>query len=95
MRVLPVPARVPVPKVVAPSLKVTVPVGAVPVTEAVKVMDVPNVEGFRLEATVVVVATAVELTTWLNAADVTVLLRVSPAYTAVMLWLATLRVVVA
>lgn len=51
---------VPVPRVVAPSLKVTVPVGVpvppVLVTVAVNVTDWLNTEGFAFEATVVVVA---------------------------------------
>ena|SRR6516165_5949559 len=48
---------VPVPSVVAPSLKVTVPVGVPPLdmTLAVKVTDTPNVEGSSDEATEVVV----------------------------------------
>ena len=46
---------VPVPSVVAPSLKVTVPVGVPPVevTVAVNVTAAPNVEGFRDEANAV------------------------------------------
>ncbi len=43
-----------VPSVAVPSLNVTSPVGDVPVTVAVKVTDVPYVDGFREEATVVV-----------------------------------------
>ena len=62
--------RVPVPSVAAPSLKVTVPVG-VPdvdgVTVAVKVTDAPNVDGFKLDDTDVVVDAL--LTTWLKAGD--------------------------
>ena len=52
-----VPAdRVPVPSVVAPSLKVTVPVGVTtkPVTVAVNVTGCPNVLGLTDEATAVV-----------------------------------------
>src|SRR5262249_23701308 len=56
----PDPFRVPVPSVVVPSLKVTVPVGVavVPdgVTVAVNVTDCPNEEGFALDARAVVVA---------------------------------------
>ncbi len=47
-----------VPKDVVPSRKVTVPVGVPPAdgcTVTVKVTDWPNVAGFRLEATAVVV----------------------------------------
>ena len=52
---------VPVPSVVAPSLKVTVPVGepapgAVTLTVAVNVTDWPETEGLTEEATVVVVS---------------------------------------
>ena len=47
-------ARVPVPNVVAPSLKVTVPVGPLPVTLAVKVTAPLTKEGFALEVTTVV-----------------------------------------
>ena len=56
----PVPSRVEVPKVVLPSLKVTVPVGVPPleVTAAVKVTDWLNTEGLAEELTVVVVAKA-------------------------------------
>jgi len=64
------PDSVPVPSVAAPSLNVTVPVG-VPdvdgVTVAVKVTDAPNVDGFKLDATDVVVDAW--LTTWDKAGD--------------------------
>ena len=52
----PVPSRVAVPKVVAPFLKVTVPVGVPedPVTVAVKVTDCPNTLGLPLDDKVVV-----------------------------------------
>ena len=68
----PLAFNVPVPSVVVPSLKVTVPVG-VPVPElgatvAVKVTDCPTVEGFTDEVTVVVVDA--RLTTWDSAAEV-------------------------
>ena len=51
----PEPFRVPVPRVVAPSLNVTVPVGveADPVTVAVKVTDWPKTDGFSEEPTAV------------------------------------------
>ena len=44
---------VPVPRVEEPFLKVTIPVGvpAVDVTVAVKVTDLPNVDGFNEDAT--------------------------------------------
>ena len=52
----PDPFSVPVPSVVAPSLKVTVPVGVppAPVTVAVNVTDCPNTEGFSEDVSVVV-----------------------------------------
>lgn len=55
------PDRVPVPRVVDPSLNVTVPVGVppIPLTWAVKVTDAPEVDGFSEEVTVVVVAVVV------------------------------------
>jgi hypothetical protein len=42
--------------VVVPSLKVTVPVGVPLATVAVKVTDCPEIDGFTLDASVVVVA---------------------------------------
>ena len=64
---------VPVPKVAAPSLKVTVPVGvplpgAEALTVAVKVTDWPETEGLAEEATVVVVLAA--LMVWVRGAPV-------------------------
>ena len=49
------PLSVPVPKVIAPSRNVTVPVAVEGDTVAVKVTDWPDVEGLRLEAALVVV----------------------------------------
>src|ERR1043166_3464338 len=68
-KVAEVPLKVPVPKVVAPSLKVTVPVGvplpgAGALTVAVKVTGWPDTEGLTEEATVVVVLAA--FTVWLK-----------------------------
>jgi hypothetical protein len=83
------PPSVPVPKVVVPSLNVTVPVG-VPApgdtgaTVAVNVTDWPKTAGFAEEVTLVVVA--VWLTVWATTADVLAVKLVSPLYTAVMLW---------
>jgi len=76
------PLNVPVPRVVTPSLKVTVPVavpapGATAATVAVKVTDWPNVLGFRLETTLVVLLAL--LTTCETALEVEVLKFVSPA----------------
>lgn len=73
--------RVPVPRVVTPSKKVTVPVG-VPdpgltgATVALKVTVLPKDEGFRVELTEVVVLAA--LITWLTAEDVEEVWLVSP-----------------
>ena len=50
------PLSVPVPMTIAPSLNVTVPVGAAPVTVAVKITDCPKALGFSEEVTTVVVA---------------------------------------
>ena len=47
------PEREPVPRVVVPSLKVTVPVAVLGVTVAVKVTESPKFDGFWEEATVV------------------------------------------
>ena len=58
MRELPVPLKVPVPKVVAPDLKVTVPVGAEPVTVAVRTLVLPTFAGLVALLKTVVVAVA-------------------------------------
>ena len=68
----PEPSRVPVPRVLEPSLKVTVPVG-VPapglfaVTVAVKVTDCPDTDGLAEELTNVVV---LYFTVWVTLDDV-------------------------
>jgi len=85
-------ARVPVPMMVEPFLKVTVPVavpapGAVGATFAVKVTDCPKTEGFAEDVNVVVVLAL--LTTWLTAELVLVTKLESPPYSAVMLLEAT------
>jgi hypothetical protein len=76
----PEPLRVPVPSVVVPSMKVTVPVGVpvpvVGVTVAVNVTDWPNTLGFVLEVSVVEVAS---FTTWETTLEVLVVKLVSPA----------------
>ena len=72
-----------------PSLKVTVPDG-VPtpdVVVAVKVTEVPNVDGFNEEPSAM--ATFALLTVCDNAAEVLALKLVSPLYTAVMEWVVT------
>jgi hypothetical protein len=80
------PLSVPVPSVVMPSLKVTVPdglpaPGLLTVTVAVNVTDCPNFDGFALEVSVVDVSAL--FTTWLTAELVLPLKLVSPPYTAV------------
>src|SRR5438552_6696146 len=71
----PEPFRVPVPRVLGPSLKVTVPVGVpapglVAVTVAVKVTDCPDSDGLREEVTDVVVPASVAV--WVGGVDVLV-----------------------
>ena len=78
------PDNVPVPRVVAPSRNVTVPVGVPPdpVTVAVKVTDCPETVGLTLDYTTVVVLTL--FTVCVSAVLVLVLKIVSPEYTPVM-----------
>ena len=70
------------PRVVEPSLKVTVPVGAVPAPEltvAVKVTAWPKTEGLGVEAaSAVVVTVAAWLTAWLSAVEVLAVKLLSP-----------------
>ena len=54
--------RVPVPRVVVPSMKLTLPVAAAEATVAVKVTEEPSITGFALEVRVVVVAVLVATT---------------------------------
>ena len=64
----------------APSLKLTLPVGLLPATVAVKVTLVPTVDGFfELASVVVVGAGPAELTTCDSAALVEAALPASPA----------------
>ena len=74
---------VPVPSVLEPFLKVTVPVGVPPldVTVAVNFTDAPKVEGFREEATVVELVAC--LTVCVSTAEVLPVMSVLPPYTAV------------
>jgi hypothetical protein len=60
--------RLPVPRTVAPSLNVTVPVAVDGVTVDVNVTDAPKIDGLRLDVTTVVVA-AFD-TYWVIGADV-------------------------
>ena len=69
---------VPVPSVAVPSLKVTLPVGVAPVTDAVKVTEAPEIEGFELEVSAAVVADV--LMDWTSTLDVDAALAESPEY---------------
>jgi hypothetical protein len=62
------PDRLPVPRTVAPSLNVTVPVAAGALTVAVKVTESPKADGLRSDATTVVVAAG--FTVWVMPGDV-------------------------
>ncbi len=75
------PLKVPVPRDVVPSSKVTVPVGMpepgeLAVTVAVNVTAWPKIEGFCEELSVVAVLSW--LTTWLTVFEVLVVKLVSP-----------------
>ena len=72
---------VPVPRVVLPSLKVTVPVAVDGETVAVNVTEEPYVDGFDDDVTVTVVFTL--LTVCVNTDDVLLLSFASPPYEAV------------
>jgi hypothetical protein len=72
---------VPVPRVVPPSLKVTVPVASDGVTVAVNVTEEPYVDGFADEVSVVVELAT--FTVWVRADDVLLLQFPSPPYDAV------------
>lgn len=76
-----------------PSLKLTLPVGLLPATVAVKVTLVPAVDGFfELASVVVVGAGPAEVTTCDNVVLFDAVLPASPAYEATMLCAATLSV---
>src|SRR5205823_1863225 len=80
------------PNVLAPSRKMTVPVGvpdpgASAATVAVKVTAWPNTDGLAEEITVLVLLTW--LTVWVMAADMLLPKLVSPPYTAVIGWAPT------
>jgi hypothetical protein len=62
------PDKMPVPRTVAPSLNVTVPVAAAGVTVAVKVTELPKVDVGLLDVTTVVVAAG--FTVWVMPGDV-------------------------
>jgi hypothetical protein len=80
---MPEPFSVPELSVVAPSMNVTVPVGAVDplvVTVAVNATEDPDMEGFALEARVVLVAASVGCwTVWVRTGEVLPLSFASPA----------------
>lgn len=83
---VPLEFRVPVPRVVLPLSKLTVPVGVPPfgeitVTVAVNVTVCPTLDGLGAEP--IVIAVVPLLTTWVNAADVLLAYCVSPVYAAV------------
>ena len=74
------------PRVVVPSLKVTVPLGApapgaTTLTDAVNVTVWPNTDGFGEELSEVTVLSL--LTTWLTTVEVLAVKLPSPLYTAV------------
>jgi hypothetical protein len=70
---------VPVPRVLEPSLKVTVPLGVPPVevTAAVKVTAVANVDGIKEEVSAVELVVC--FTVWVSAEEVLVVKSVLPA----------------
>jgi len=74
---------VPLPRVVGPSSKVTVPLGVTPmepfaVTVAVKVTDCPDTEGLAEELTNVVVRARALFTVWVSGLEVLPLKVASP-----------------
>src|SRR6202140_4550570 len=89
LAVLPVSATVP--SAADPDLNVTVPVGLPPVvTVAVNVTICPKLEGFRLEATVVLLGFL--LTTCFTGVETLAANSLSPAYVTVMLWVPAISV---
>ena len=95
LRVLPEPASATAlqPEIeTPPSVKLTLPVGLNPVTEAVKVTLAPSPEGLaELDNAVLLVAL---FTVWVSVLLVEPLLLASPPYTALMLWLPAARLLV-
>jgi hypothetical protein len=67
---------VPVPRVVLPSLNVTVPVAVAGVTVAVRIVDEPNADGFADEVSVTLVLSW--FIVWLSTEDMLLLSFVSP-----------------
>src|ERR1019366_4614065 len=70
--------------VLPPSAKFTLPVGPLPVTDAVNVTPVPTVDGFSELMSVVVLAICVELTTCDRAKLLDAALAPPPEYAATM-----------
>src|SRR5450432_2589594 len=96
VRVLPAPVSataLQAPIVVPPSVKLTVPVGALPVTDAVKVTLATTIAGFAELETVV--PEEAGLTTWDSGALLDAALPAFPAYAATMLCVLALNVLVA
>ena len=79
----------PVPRVVAPSLNVTVPVALLAVSVAVRVTLCATRAGLVADVSTVMVARA--LTVSVSADEVLVRLLTSPPYTAVRLWLPAVK----
>ena len=75
-------ASVPVPSVVVPSMKLTVPLGFRPVTVTLMATLLPTVTVLGVRVSAVVVAAV--FTVKAVAAEVLLVLLLSPAYTAVM-----------
>jgi hypothetical protein len=91
VRVLPTPVSTTAPQVamvIPPSVKFTVPVGAVPVTDAVKVTLTPTIDGL-IELTTLVVVAGLELTTCDSGKLLDTEFEPSPAYAATMLCVPT------
>src|ERR1700676_2947900 len=91
-RLAELPVSATVPNASAPDLNVTVPVAPV-VTVAVNVTICPKLDGFGLEATVVLLA-LLPVTCCVKTAETLEASKVSPAYAAVMLWVPAVNLAV-
>src|SRR5512139_3734084 len=81
-RVLPLPAKAPAVQplmALPPSVKLTVPLGALPLTVAVKVTLCPNALGLADELSTVVVPLRALLTVWATPGEALPLKLLSPA----------------
>jgi hypothetical protein len=85
------PVRTTALSVVAPSLKVTVPVAAAGVTVAVRVTICPTAAELGVTSKLIVAGFVAGLITSVTVADVLALLMESPLYDAVSVWLPTAR----